>query len=190
MKNTRTLIRTTLTGLACAAAAAAAAISMPVSAQTVHVRDAWIPAYSEAPARAPVFMTLVNTGERPDRLLSASAQGVASVSLQTLAMSDDELRGHTLKAIELPAGVALPLEAGGAWLMLEGLQAPMRARATYTLTLQFEHAGTQQVQVRVRPTSLLGDGLRNLRTDPLQEPGQTQRIEGLDDALRTDPFLR
>ncbi len=174
----------TLAALACGSFAGTAL------ADGIHVGEAWIPAYGENLRNAPVFLTLVNLGKGSDRLVGARSDGAAAVSLQTLAVQDGELRAQPLQAVSLPPGVPVPLAAGGTWLMLEDLKAPLRARATYTLKLVFEQAGEREYRVRVRPTPLAGDNLENLRTDPLQQPGQTQRTEGLDDALRSDPFLR
>ncbi len=169
---------------------ALAALPAPAAADDLHVSDAWIPAYADKPASAPLFLTLVNTGNTADRLLGASSPAAESVSLQGMALSDGTLKAQPVKAVELPAGVPVPLAAGGVWLQLEGLKAPLRARASYTVTLKFENGGEREYAVRARPTLLASESLDNLRTDPLQQPGQPARTEGLDDALRSDPFLR
>lgn len=181
MSKTRLL---TLAALACTA------FATPTLAGDLHVREAWIPAYAENVSTAPVFLTLVNLGKDADRLVSARSDGAARVSLQALSVQDGELRATPLRGVALPPGVPVPLEAGSAWLQMEGLKGPLRPRATYTLKLTFEKAGEREVRVRVRPTPLAGESLDNLRTDPQQQPGQTPRSEGLDDALRSDPFLR
>ncbi|PTD97772.1 copper chaperone PCu(A)C [Pseudothauera lacus] len=161
----------------------------PVLASGIHVRDAWIPAYGEGARSAPLFLTVTNTGT-PDRLIGARSDAAERVSINTLQAHEGELRATALQAVALPSGVPVIFESGNAWLQLEGLKAPLRPRATVTVKLVFERAGEREYRIRVRPNPLGGDTLENMRTDPLQQPGQTQRTEGLDDALRSDPFLR
>jgi copper(I)-binding protein len=106
-----------------------------------------------------------------------------------MVIEGGEARQREIAAVELPPGVPVPLQAGGAYLVLEGLKPTSRPRAAQTIRLVFEHAGEREYRVRVRPQGLGDDTLENLRTDPLQQPGKPARTEGLDDALRTDPLL-
>jgi copper(I)-binding protein len=52
--------------------------------------------------------------------------------------------------IELPAGEAVELAPGGLHVMLLDLVAPLEVGTTIQLTLEFENAGTQVVEVPVR----------------------------------------
>jgi len=176
--------RLTLAALVCGALASA-----PAAAERIHVRDAWMPAYAGNPRNAPVFLTLVNLGPEPDRLIAVKVEGGAAASIRAMVIEGGEARQREIAAVELPPGVPVPLQAGGAYLVLEGLKATPRPRAAQTVRLVFEHAGEREYRVRVRPQGLGDDTLENLRTDPLQQPGKPARTEGLDDALRTDPLL-
>lgn len=164
--------------------------SLAAQAGDIHVRDAWMPAYGEKPDSAPAFLTLINLGATEDRLIGARSEGAREVSLRTLRLDDGELRTVPLQAVSLPPGVPVVFESGLAWLMLEGFNTPLAARGTQTITLIFERAGEVEHRIRIRNVQPGGGSLDNMRTDPLQSPGQTQRTEGLDDALRSDPFLR
>lgn len=181
------MIKTRLLALA---ALACTTLAAPALAETIHVRDAWIPVYGDTLRAAPVFLTLVNLGESADRLLSASSDDATAVSIQTMSVADDTLRPHTLDNVVLPVGVPVALTPGGAWLMLEGMKTPLRGRTVYTVKLVFEHAGEREYRIRGRVSNIAMDTLENMRTDPMQSTTQPERTEGLDDALRTDPFLR
>lgn len=174
----------TLVALACAAFVSGNAV-----ADAIEARDAWLPAYGERVRVAPVFMTLVNHADSADRLIAVRTDIARDASVQTMALVDGELRQQRLRSVELPAGVPVSLHAGGAYVVLDGIDAPLQPRAAHTLHLVFEKAGEREVRVRVRPAARDGTALENLRTDPLQQPGQLPRTEGLDD-VRTDPFLR
>jgi len=181
------MIKTRLLALA---AFACTTLAAPALADTIHIRDAWIPVYGDQQRNAPIFLTLVNMGDSADRLLSVHSNDATKVSIQAMSVADDVLRPHTLDSVVLPVGVPVALSPGGAWLMLEGMQAPARARAMYSVVLVFEHAGEIEYRIRGRLSNIAADTLENLRTDPMQSPTRSERTEGMDDALRTDPFLR
>jgi len=181
------MIKTRLLALA---AFACTTLAAPALADTIHVRDAWIPVYGDQQRNAPVFLTLVNMGDSADRLLRVHSNDATKVSIQTMGVTDDALRPHTLDTVVLPVGVPVALSPGGAWLMLEGMHAPARSRAMYTVVLVFEHAGEIEYRIRGRLSNIGVDTLENLRTDPMQSTTQPERTEGMDDALRSDPFLR
>lgn len=181
------MIKTRLLALAVLALNTFAA---PALADTLHVRDAWIPVYGDTVRNAPVFLTLLNMSDTNDRLLGASSDAAARVSIQAMGVADDALRTHTLDAVALPVGVPVTLNPGGVWLLLEDIHTPLRVRALYTVKLMFEHAGEREYRIRARVTNIAAETLDNMRTDPMQTRTQPERTEGLDDALRTDPFLR
>ncbi len=55
-----------------------------------------------------------------------------------------------VSGIDIPAGGTVALEPGGLHVMLIGLAAPLELDQTFDLTLEFENAGEQVVQVQVR----------------------------------------
>jgi copper(I)-binding protein len=60
-----------------------------------------------------------------------------------------------MKMRELPDGIAVPaqqtveLKPGGLHVMLMGLKHPLVEGETFPLTLEFEHAGTLEVEVTI-----------------------------------------
>lgn len=183
MKSKHTL--TMAVSLICGLIAAA-----PVAAQDIQWRDAWMPAYSVEMANTPLFATLVNLSERNDRLIAVRSDEAARVSIRTLQQVDGALREVVLDSLELPAGVPVTLGSNTAWLLLENTRTPVRARSTHTLTLVFEHAGEVRKRVRATPVRFPAERVDDIHSDPLQRPVTSPRSEGLDDALRSDPFLR
>lgn len=162
----------------------------PVAAQEIQWRDAWMPAYSVEMANTPLFATLVNLSERNDRLIAVRSDQAEQVSIRALQQTDGKLREVVLDSIELPAGVPVTLGSDTAWLLLENTRTPVRARTTHTVTLVFEHAGEVRKRVRATPVRFPAAQVDDIHTDPLQRPVTSPRLESLDDALRSDPFLR
>lgn len=92
-----------------------------------------------------------NAGARPDRLLGASTPLAAKVELHSLKTDADGLRGKQVEAIDLPAKTVTRLRHTGDYqLTLIDLKAPLKDGDRFTLTLNFEHAGSQTVQVWVQ----------------------------------------
>jgi hypothetical protein len=55
-----------------------------------------------------------------------------------------------VNAVDVPAGKGAELKPGGLHVMLIGLVKPLNEGEKFPLTLYFEKAGTQQVEVMVR----------------------------------------
>ena len=84
-----------------------------------------------------------------DRLVGASTPAAGRVELHTMQLDGDVMRMRRVDAIELPAGQAVELKPGGLHLMFFDLKAPLKAGESFPLTLQFDKAGTQTVQMKV-----------------------------------------
>ena len=71
---------------------------------------------------------------------------------ETSGSMDDmgEMTMREVDSIEIPAGETVALEPGGYHVMLMDLAGPLEAGTTFELTLEFEQAGEQTVEVTVR----------------------------------------
>ncbi|GAB4428249.1 MAG: copper chaperone PCu(A)C [Chloroflexi bacterium OHK40] len=97
------------------------------------------------------YMTLVNSGSAPDRLLSASTDAARTVELHETTMVDNVMRmAPVAGGIEVPANGQAELKPGGLHVMLIGLNRDLNAGDTVRLTLTFERAGTITVDAPVR----------------------------------------
>lgn len=96
------------------------------------------------------YLKLDNRGAAADRLLGASADGVAArVEVHEMQMQGETMRMRRVDGIALPAGKRVALEPGGLHLMLLELKAPLAEGATFPLKLKFERAGEVTVEVKV-----------------------------------------
>jgi copper(I)-binding protein len=96
--------------------------------------------------------SIKNQGDKPDRLVSASSPVAARVGLHSVTLDGTVMRMREVSAIDLPANATVSLRQGnGAYhLMLVDLKQPLKIGDRFDLTLQFERAGTQTVQVWVQ----------------------------------------
>ena len=94
-----------------------------------------------------VYLTLVNTTGREDRLLSAESTTAGRVELHEVIAQGEVLQMHPRpEGFVVPARGRVELEPGGKHLMLYAVQ---ESATSLPLTLRFEKAGTVQLSVPV-----------------------------------------
>ncbi|MBT3067745.1 copper chaperone PCu(A)C [Rhodoferax sp. U11-2br] len=97
------------------------------------------------------FRGIQNKGAQPDRLLGASTPQAARVVLERLIPEAHGLRTQAVSAINLPAKNTIRLRHTGDYqLTLLDLKSPLKDGDRFDVTLDFEHAGSQTVQVWVQ----------------------------------------
>lgn len=95
------------------------------------------------------YLKLRNGGTSRDRLVAVSSPAAASVEVHTMRMDGDVMRMRELEGVELAAGAAIEMKPGAEHLMLIGLKQPLKVGESIEMTLEFEKAGRQTVQVRI-----------------------------------------
>jgi copper(I)-binding protein len=105
---------------------------------------------SIGPAKAgAVYLTIVNAGSEPDRLIGAKTPAAREAATHVNTMVDGVMKMRHVAAIEVSPGEPTVLQPGGLHIMLIGLASPLAEGATFPLTLTFEKAGTIEVDVWV-----------------------------------------
>jgi len=149
--------------LAAAALAGALAIggiltatgTLPAHAQeagAIRVDSPWARATPPGAKVAGGFATITNGGDRPDRLVSATADIAGRVEIHEMAVTDGVMTMRPLPdGVAVPAGATVALEPGSYHLMLMELSAPLKSGERIPGTLTFEQAGTVAVEFDVQP---------------------------------------
>ena len=101
-----------------------------------------------APTGAAYFL-VVNGGAVPDRLVAVATTVAKEAQLHTHLVEDGVVRMRQLKGIDVDPGNPVEFRPGGLHVMLIGLAAPLKAGASFPMTLTFEKAGAIEVEVRV-----------------------------------------
>jgi periplasmic copper chaperone A len=100
------------------------------------------------------FVTIVNNGKTADRLVSASSPAAQTVELHETVDDNGVMKMEPRpEGWEIPAGGTLELKPGGKHIMLIGLTAPLEAGKKIQMTLYFEKAGAQTIEVPVQAMS-------------------------------------
>jgi periplasmic copper chaperone A len=97
------------------------------------------------------FRGIKNSGDHAERLLGASSPLAARVELRRLKLQAGRAHTAPVDAIDLPPQSLTPLRHTGDYqLALIDLKQPLKDGDRFDLTLNFEHAGQQTVQVWVQ----------------------------------------
>jgi copper(I)-binding protein len=98
-----------------------------------------------------VYLTIVNKGSKPDRLISAKSVVSNELEMHTTIMVDGRVQMQQLKdGIEIPGNASVNFEPGGSHMMLIGLKRNLRQGDRFEVTFTFEKSGTLTLESEVR----------------------------------------
>lgn len=113
----------------------------------VEVKDVWARDSVGGTASAAIYMTINSSSG--DRLIGASSPAAKKTDLMTMEMNGGAMGMSYVKAIDIPAGKPVSLNPSGLHVWLAELSQPLKAGASFPLTLKFEKAGEQRVFVTI-----------------------------------------
>lgn len=125
----------------------------------IRVEDAWArPATASHAAggnptmgaTSAIYMTLVNTGNRPDRLVAVRSDVAHAVEIHETRMENHVMRMQPVGSVELPPRGRVELKPGGLHVMLVGLRRSLDEGERLRVVLVFAQAGELPVDVEVR----------------------------------------
>jgi copper(I)-binding protein len=119
-------------------------------AGSISVKDAWSRATPQGAEVGVGYLTIINDGEAPDRLVSADAEFATQAEIHQMKMEDGVMLMRPV-----PDGVAIPAKGTIAFspesyhLMFMGLKSPLKEGETVSGSLTFERAGKVPVTFQV-----------------------------------------
>lgn len=128
-------------------------VSIASAASPIRIENPWSRATAPGQVVGGGFMTIVNTANTTDRLVSATSPVAAEVQIHNTSMDGGVMRMRQLTdGLEIPANGKVELKPRSLHLMFMQLKAPLVAGATFPVQLQFEKAGTVTAEFRVEST--------------------------------------
>jgi copper(I)-binding protein len=128
-----------------------------VTVGDLEIGHPWSRATAPTAPTGAVYFHIENHGGMADRLLSAAGDVADAVEIHQNSMdSSGTMQMRPVDGVDIPAGGEAVLEPGGLHVMLIGLHAPLKAGASFPLTLTFEHAGTVTVDVEIQSAGSAG----------------------------------
>lgn len=139
----------TLVLAAVTAVYAAAAPAHDYQLRTLRIDHPFARATPPGARSGGVYLTVENNGNQTDRLLSVSSPVAGDVELHRMVQDAGVMRMRAVSGVDINAGDRLALEPGGYHIMLGNLKHPLHAGDSFPLRLEFEKAGSIEVQVAV-----------------------------------------
>ncbi len=122
-----------------------------IRAGTIEISKAFTKAMLPGQPVGGGYLTITNTGDVDDRLLSASSAVAGAVEVHEMVMQGQIMKMRRIdKGVVIPAGGSVILAPGGLHLMFMRIKAPFRAGDRVNLTLSFEKAGQVEVVLPVQ----------------------------------------
>jgi copper(I)-binding protein len=116
----------------------------------IEVRHPWSRATPATAPSAGGFLTVVNKGDGPDRLVAVQSPAADQVQIHDMKMDGNVMRMRELdNGLAVPAGQTVELKPGGYHVMFIGLKAPFAKGQKVPATLVFEKAGKVDVEFMV-----------------------------------------
>ena len=106
--------------------------SVSALAESVVVHDPYVREPIPGRNMSAAFMTLTNTSDNAQRLVSVSAPWASSIEIHTHLHEDGVMKMRQVESLEVPAGESVTLEPGGLHLMLFGLKTPLKSELPMT----------------------------------------------------------
>ena len=107
------------------------------------------------------YMTVMNQGNAPDRLVSVSTPAAMKAELHNHTMEGGVMKMRRVEAVDIVPGKASILEPGGLHVMLMGLERPLVDGESFPLTLNFERAGSVEVEVMIFEPEQAGHDMKH-----------------------------
>lgn len=120
---------------------ATSAMAQDATSGALKVTQAWSRATPPTPRVAVGYVTIANTGDKPDRLLSASSPMAERVEVHESTLVGGVARMRPVEKLDVAAGATIALKPGGLHLMLLQPRARLAQGGAFPITLVFERAG-------------------------------------------------
>ncbi len=145
----RTIIHAVLALCLLAALIAADLQAHEFKAGDLTIDHPWARETAASQANGAAYFVVKNPGTTADRLTGASAEIAKRAELHTHLMEDNVMKMRQVEFLEIPAEGEARVEPGGFHVMLLGLKSPLVEGERFPLTLEFEQAGTVEVDVAI-----------------------------------------
>ena len=123
----------------------------------IDIQEPWTRTLPGKPQTAGAFMTVVNDGSEPDRLLGATGPEGSTCELHGIRVTGPGISMLRLDGgLYLHHGTTIVFKPRGYHLLLQ-LAAPLAVGERLPITLAFERAGRVEVSFEVKPPGLVGE---------------------------------
>lgn len=123
----------------------------------LEISQPWARATPQGARTGGGFLTITNEGDDSDRLMSAASPIAARVEFHKMEVADGIAKMRPQPdGIEIPAGATVALKPGAFHIMFLELKGPIEQGKPVPVTLDFENAGSIDLEMVVTPPGAPG----------------------------------
>lgn len=127
----------------------------------IKVEDAWARATPGLAKNGGAYFVAKNSGKEGDRIVGVSSGVSARTELHTHLNDNGVMRMRQVDGVDVPAGGEVAFKPGGYHIMFIGLHKPLKKGQRFPVTLMFEKAGKQTVDVNVMAVGAMKGGMHH-----------------------------
>ncbi|MBX2805498.1 MAG: copper chaperone PCu(A)C [Hyphomicrobiales bacterium] len=144
-------LRATIAGALASLLLTTAVLAHDYKVGDLGIDHPWIRATPKGAKNAGGYMKITNNGSEADILVGGSVADAKIVEVHYMAVEDNVMRMRKLKeGLEIKAGETVELKPGSFHVMMMGLDSGYEDGKKVSGTLNFEKAGTVEVEFTVR----------------------------------------
>lgn len=145
-----TTFHRTLATLVALALSATLALAHGYKLGNLEIKHPWAKATIAGQPVAGGFMTIVNNGAEPDRLIKITSGVSDMIQVHEMKVENGVMKmGEVPGGLEIAPGAAVELKPGGLHVMFMGIKAPFKEGESVKAVLTFEKAGEVEVEFKV-----------------------------------------
>ena len=133
-------------------------LALPVWAVEALNVQGWARATASKAANGVAYVTIKNSSDLTDQLLSANTLAAKKVSLHKHFMEDGMMKMRAVGSVKFPAYSTVVMKPGGLHLMLMGIKSPLVKGGSLDLTFTFQKAGTFTIPIKILGMGAKGAG--------------------------------
>lgn len=126
------------------------AVAEDYTAGTLQIGNPWARATPSGASIGAGYLTIVNKGMEPDRLIGGSAAPASRFEVHHTMVEQGVAKMRTVKSLDIAPGATVELKPGGMHVMFVGLKQPLKQGQRIKGTLVFEKAGTVEIEFAVQ----------------------------------------
>ena len=133
-------------------------LALPVWAGEALNVQGWARATASKAANGVAYVTIKNSSDLTDQLLSANTLAAKKVSLHKHFMEVGMIKMRAVGSVKIPAYSTVVMKPGGLHLMLMGIKSPLVKGDSLDLSLTFQKAGTFTIPIKILGIGVKGAG--------------------------------
>jgi copper(I)-binding protein len=145
---------------------------------SIHIAQPWARATPKGAKSGAGYLTITNNGSTADRLSCVSSDASAKCQVHTMTTEDGVMKMPPAEGgLEIKPGETVMLKPSSAHLMFLDLKHPLEQGNTVAATLQFEKAGTTEVEFPIAAIGASAPGAAAGPAAPMMHGGGTMQMK-------------